>query len=223
MQLGGGISFKPKAEPLSPIAVGGPVGLPVRGIICARQYDGIKQAAPIVSKPQAPPKLEDLSAYAKAAIVALQSREEIKAAAKLQEKEKNIASKADAKAEREAAKAAIAAAKVGAKADAKTKKEAAKKEAVRVKKEPSAVMKRPARAYMQAPKSLPALSLKVDEDGPTYDHNGGRIYWKANSKAFRVIRVKGEYGTEKRIRWSKWCPIPKDWKLALNAIDSYKR
>ena len=59
-------------------------------------------------------------------------------------------------------------------------------------------------------------------DLPPRDYKNGRIYWKGAKTMFRVIRIRGQYGTERQIRWKTHTPVKSEWKAALSTIDEYK-
>jgi hypothetical protein len=90
---------------------------------------------------------------------------------------------------------------------------------------PKKVTKKPAaQIYTVTSKTAPMPKpLKAGQDAPPSDYRGGRIYWKLNRMAFRVIRKMPQYATEKQVRWSGDKPTKKDWLKALDAIDQYKK
>ena len=59
-------------------------------------------------------------------------------------------------------------------------------------------------------------------DGPV-DYKAGRIYTSATKLNFRVIRLRGQYSTERQIRWAKGKPSRAEWGAALKCIDEYKQ
>ena len=85
------------------------------------------------------------------------------------------------------------------------------------------VMKKPSAGPYKVPsKNAPMPTPPKGTEAPPSDYHGGRIYWKVNRMAFRVIRRMPEYRTEKPVKWSGDKPSKKDWAAALNAIDQYK-
>ena len=54
------------------------------------------------------------------------------------------------------------------------------------------------------------------------DYKGGRIYTSVPRKSFRVIRVRGPYGTEAGVAWGKASPDAVAWKAACKKVDDYK-
>jgi len=109
--------------------------------------------------------------------------------------------------------------KVACKKEATVKSTSLEDSAVAVKKEASARDATPA-AYPVAPKAIPKVHGKAD--GPTHDFRNGRIYWKANAFVFRVIRKRGLYKTEKKIKWNKKTPTQAEWDAAKLAIVEYE-
>lgn len=71
-------------------------------------------------------------------------------------------------------------------------------------------------------KTDPMPKPPVGTEAPPSDYKGGRIYWKISSMAFRVIRKRQNYASEKRIKWATAKPTKGEWKSALRAIDDYK-
>ena len=59
-------------------------------------------------------------------------------------------------------------------------------------------------------------------EGPI-DYKGGRIYTSTPRSAFRVIRLRGNFSTERQARWTKSTkPDDKAFKNALRMVDEYK-
>ena len=59
-------------------------------------------------------------------------------------------------------------------------------------------------------------------DGPI-DYKGGRIYTSTPRSAFRVIRLRGNFSTERQARWkTKTKPDQKASQDALRMVDEYK-
>ena len=63
---------------------------------------------------------------------------------------------------------------------------------------------------------------KKDDKTPT-DYKGGRIYQSVPKSRFRVICVKGDYNTEKGVKWEGDKPTLKIWKAALATVDGFKK
>ena len=60
------------------------------------------------------------------------------------------------------------------------------------------------------------------QDAPPSIYKNGRIYFKINQMAFRVIRKFPVYSTERKIRWEGNTPTNAEWNRALDTIDEYK-
>ena len=59
-------------------------------------------------------------------------------------------------------------------------------------------------------------------DGPV-DYKGGRIYTSTPRSAFRVIRLRGNFSTERQARWkTSTKPDQKAFQDALRMVDEYK-
>ena len=59
-------------------------------------------------------------------------------------------------------------------------------------------------------------------DGPI-DYKGGRIYTSTPRSAFRVIRLRGNFSTERQARWkTSTKPDEKAFQDALRMVDEYK-
>ena len=118
------------------------------------------------------------------------------------------------------------------KKDKKDKKEQKTKKDKKVKKDKVKTVVKKEKGGSKARVKLPvpvALTRKdpmpeptKGEEAPPTDYKGGRIYWKISSMAFRVIRKRKNYGSEKKIRWKKSKPSRGEWKKALDSIDEYK-
>ena len=83
-----------------------------------------------------------------------------------------------------------------------------------------AIMKKPVLRVNTKAQSMPTPGK--GNEAPPSDYKGGRIYWKINRMAFRVIRRMPEYKTETSIKWKGQQPTKNEWQSALSAIDSYK-
>jgi hypothetical protein len=84
-------------------------------------------------------------------------------------------------------------------------------------------MKKPAAAIYKVPSKIaPMPTPHAGTEAPPSDYRGGRIYWKINNKAFRVIRRMPEYATERKVKWSGNKPSQENWMAALAAIDQFK-
>ena len=60
-------------------------------------------------------------------------------------------------------------------------------------------------------------------DGPV-DCKGGRIYTSLPKRAFRVIRERGDYYSEKSSKWAKADkPDRKAWQAALKSVDEHNK
>ena len=60
-------------------------------------------------------------------------------------------------------------------------------------------------------------------DGPV-DYKQGRIYTSAARTAFRVIRLRGVFNTERQFRWAKKGKTDKKaFDAALQAVDDYAK
>ena len=60
-------------------------------------------------------------------------------------------------------------------------------------------------------------------DGPV-DYKGGRIYTSLSKSAFRVIRERGNYDSERSSTWAKVDkPDRKAWLAALKHVDEYSK
>ena len=77
------------------------------------------------------------------------------------------------------------------------------------------------KTYPIATSAMPKPPAK-GADLPPHDYKNGRIYWKGAKSMFRVIRIRGQYGTERQIRWKTHTPAKSEWKAALSTIDEYK-
>ena len=87
---------------------------------------------------------------------------------------------------------------------------------------PKHPMKRPAAAsVVSVVKSFKAAECPKPGAGPV-DYKTGRIYTSVPRKAFRVIKDRTNFATEKSIKWSSDKPAAAHWKQALKAIDEYK-
>ena len=60
------------------------------------------------------------------------------------------------------------------------------------------------------------------QDAPPSIYKNGRIYFKVNKMAFRIIRKFPVYRTERKLRWAGKKPTNAEWKTALRMIDDYK-
>ena len=67
-------------------------------------------------------------------------------------------------------------------------------------------------------------SPNADGSDPTpLDYNGGRIYVSGKKQAYRTIRTRGNYFSEKAFSWKRLsAPTKKLWKSALDAIDAQR-
>jgi hypothetical protein len=225
-QLGAGLVIAVKKEEVKTersAVISPAIGLRLSGGVLGRTYDD----DPIAEKPRMAlpvdsaetdaslgakePVLNDLSEYAQHAIKALAKRNA----------DKKLLSTAS-KSHKPKVKTEMTAVRPKHRLRCKVKPEhvVVKTEARVVKKEQGIKRRRADTSYTQAPKKMPPCPAD-GLDGETMDYKGGRIYWKTNSTAFRVIRVRGNYGTEKKIRWAKWRPVPTEWQRALSAIDEY--
>ena len=54
-------------------------------------------------------------------------------------------------------------------------------------------------------------------------YKGGVIYTSTKRKAFRVIQLLPDYGTEACVKWSGQRPTASEWTRALKKIDTYKK
>ena len=76
----------------------------------------------------------------------------------------------------------------------------------------------------EADAMTPPHPLRDGSDPPPVDYNGGRIYTSNAKKAYRAIRTKGDYYSEKAFSWKKdKQPSKKLWLGALRSIDEYKK
>ena len=229
IQLGDGVTFTPCKDEQDPDE-DATVDEPAEPLT-----DGLH-----IGKPKPLVQLDSLSSYAQAAIASLKARNTRKA-----EESRRIRGKSPAPGSAVASPVAAVcmkrpAAEVKAELESalKNEKKACKKDGVgvKVKKETvkgtslehrAAAVKTEAAArdatpaaYPVAPKAIPKVHGKAD--GPTHDYRNGRIYWKANAFAFRVIRKRGLYKTEKKIKWSKKTPTQAEWDAAKLAIVEYE-
>ena len=118
---------------------------------------------------------------------------------------------------------AAPAAKVETKVKAAPKAKATPKAKVKVAKAEPVLKKKPAAAPVDmTKKNAPMPKPPTGCEAPPSNYNGGRIYYKTNIKAFRVIRKFPIFGTEKKVKWAKDRPTIVEWKSALKAIDEYK-
>jgi hypothetical protein len=95
------------------------------------------------------------------------------------------------------------------------KAKATKANAVKAMKKPSAVI------FKVPSKTAPMPTPQAGTEAPPSDYRGGRIYWKINNMAFRIIRRMPEYATERRVKWSGKKPTKANWSAALSTIDEY--
>jgi hypothetical protein len=83
-------------------------------------------------------------------------------------------------------------------------------------------MKKPASVIFKVPsKTAPMPTPHAGTEAPPSEYRGGRIYWKINRMAFRVIRRMPEYATERQVKWSGTKPTKANWAAALASIDQY--
>ena len=241
VQLGDGVVLTPCKDELCQDDAIATVGEPAEPLI-----DGLSIGKPKPLEPP-PPQLASLSDYAQAAIASLKARNVRRAEETAANRRIRGKSSASASAVASPAVAAVSmkrpAAEVNAELESALKKEkvACKKDGVGVKvekekvktervsledraaavKEEAAAKEATPAAYPVAPKAMPKVHEKGD--GPTHDFRNGRIYWKTNAFAFRVIRKRGLYKTEKKITWAnKKTPTQGDWDAAKLAIVEYE-
>ena len=117
------------------------------------------------------------------------------------------------------AKGAVGAMKVAMKG---TKKVAGKVAMKVIKKEPKAKATKPGTEIPHYMSRKDAKCPKVG-DGPV-DYKQGRIYTSAARTAFRVIRLRGVFNTERQFRWAKKGKTDKKaFDAALQAVDDYAK
>ena len=182
-----------------------------------------------------PPGFDSLSEYAKAAINSLRSRNNKKVGvgvrpAAVEEPRRRIRGKTPpVKVEttghaEKRAKVKTANVKTEVKKNVKTEvknERLSRKERANAVKTEAQSMPTPPPTYPNAPALVPTVA-SGSTDGPTHDYRGGRIYWKANSFAFRVIRERGMYKSERKIRWETKTPKQSEWDAARLSICDFE-
>ena len=74
----------------------------------------------------------------------------------------------------------------------------------------------------EALKTVPRPNADGSDPAPL-DYNGGRIYVSGAKQAYRTIRTRGNYYSEKAFSWKRLsAPTRKLWKSALDAIDAQR-
>ena len=149
-----------------------------------------------------------LSKFEKAALAALQSREDKKKAEKAKEKAEKAKEKAKEKAEAEAANNAL-----------KAKAEQAAGKGARMKR-PAAAGSAHAHTPVTKASPVPKPTAGGQAPGPR-EYHGGRVYYSTSKGGFRVIRDAQNMSTERFIKFKGSTPSKDEWMAALRCIDDF--